>query len=68
MKRADLQALEGLMMKEVVKRRALGGYSAEAEGVLHLCETMLRVLQHMIETYPEPQPRMKKNAVPKGDI
>ncbi len=53
MKRTDLQALEGTIMKEVVKRRALGGYSVEAEGVLTLCETMLRVLQHLIEEFPE---------------
>jgi hypothetical protein len=52
MKRADLLELEKTIMKEVVKRRALGGYSAEAEGVLILCETLMRVLQHMVDEYP----------------
>ena len=64
MKKNDLKDLEGLIMKEVVKRRALGGYSVEADGILVLCETMLRVLQHIIETYPETpkddRPRNKK--------
>ena len=53
MKRADLLELEKTIMKEVVKRRALGGYSAEAEGVLILCETLMRVLQHMVDEYPQ---------------
>ena len=64
MKLSDLQKLESAIMKEVVRRRQLGGYSVEAEGVLILCETMLRVLQHIIETYPEsekaPPKRTKK--------
>lgn len=53
MKRADLVALEGVLMKEVVKRRQLGGYSADAEGILTIAEASLRILQHLIETYPE---------------
>ena len=39
-------------MKHVVKRRALGGYSQEAEGVLILFETLLRVVQHFRERAP----------------
>ncbi len=52
MKRSDLLELEKTMMKEVVKRRALGGYSADAEGILTLCETLMRLLQHFVDEYP----------------
>ena len=63
MKRTDLLELEKTMMKEVVKRRALGGYSADAEGILILSETLMRLLQHIIDDMspPEldPQPKGK---------
>ena len=55
MRRSDLETLEATIMKEVVKRRQLGGYSADAEGILTLAEAILRLLQHLIETYPEPR-------------
>lgn len=61
MKRSDLESLEALLMKEVVKRRQLGGYSMEAEGILLLSEATLRILQHMIETYPEPKNGSRKS-------
>jgi len=53
MKRSDLQVLEATMMKEVIRRRALGGYSVDAEGILILCETLMRLLQHIVDEYPE---------------
>ena len=63
MKRTDLLELEKTMMKEVVKRRALGGYSADAEGILILSETLMRLLQHIIDDMPppelDPQPKGK---------
>jgi hypothetical protein len=63
MKRSDLLELEKTMMKEVVKRRALGGYSADAEGILTLCETLMRLLQYIIDDVvppgPEPKPKGK---------
>ena len=49
MKRSDLQGLEGLLMKEVVKRRGLGGYSPDADGILLIAETVMRLLQHTID-------------------
>ena len=52
MKRSDLQVLEATMMKEVIRRRALGGYSVDAEGILILCETLMRLLQHVVDEYP----------------
>jgi hypothetical protein len=52
MKRSDLLELEKTMMKEVVKRRQLGGYSADAEGILILCETLMKLLQYTIDEYP----------------
>ncbi len=53
MKRSDLQVLEATMMKEVIRRRSLGGYSVDAEGILILCETLMRLLQHIVDDYPE---------------
>jgi hypothetical protein len=52
MRRSDLEVLEKEMMKVLVKRRAWGEYSADAEGTLVLCEMMFKVIQHMLETYP----------------
>lgn len=63
MKKEDLQDLEATMMKEVVRRRALGGYSTEAEGIMTLCEVLLRVVQHMVEEYP----RAKSKGLKKDD-
>lgn len=55
MTRDDVIDLEKQMMEEVVKRRRLGGYSMEAEGVLRLCETTLAILQHIKDEMPRPK-------------
>jgi hypothetical protein len=60
MKRSDLEYLEKMIMEEVVKRRKLGGYSPDAEGILLIAETMMRLLQHLIDEYPEPAPTPRK--------
>ena len=62
MKRDDLQALEAQIMEEVVKRRKLGGYNPDAEGILLIAETLMRVIQHLIDSYPHPKGG-KKDAV-----
>lgn len=76
MKKDDLVQLEATMMKEVVRRRLLGGYSVEAEGVLVLSEALYRITQHLVETYPEQGNERIKNTSrhprngrgnPKGD-
>lgn len=65
MKRSDLLELEKTMMKEVVKRRQLGGYSPDAEGILTICETLMRLLQHIVddmapvEDKPDPKRKSK---------
>jgi hypothetical protein len=53
MKRPALLELEKVIMKEVVKRRGLGGYNSEAESVLLLAETIYKVITHLIDEYPE---------------
>ena len=55
MKLPALVDLEKVIMKEVVKRRGLGGYNSEAESVLLLSETLYKIIQHMIDEYPEEQ-------------
>ena len=45
----ELDELEKHVMKEVVKRRGLGGYSTEAEGLLTDGEILLKIVRHMNE-------------------
>jgi len=66
MKLEQLQQLESQMMEEVVKRRKLGGYSTEAEGLLLVCEHLLKLEQHlrneaeMVEVMSAVTPKNKK--------
>ena len=53
MKKEDLQVLEERLTSEVQRRRQLGGYSTEAEGISILAEALLKLTQHLIETYPK---------------
>lgn len=52
MNRQDLDELEKRIMAEVVRRRKLGGYSQDAEGLLILCESMLQIIMHLKERTP----------------
>lgn len=52
MTRQDLIELEKILMAEVVKRRSLGGYSAEAEGLLTHAEALFRIVQHLKDKAP----------------
>ena len=45
----ELDELEKEVMKEVVKRRGLGGFDANAETILLLTEWMLKIIRHMNE-------------------
>jgi len=47
MKRLDLLVLEEPLAKETERRRGLGGYSQDADGILLLCETLLKLLQYV---------------------
>jgi hypothetical protein len=55
MKIGKLAELEKQVMEEVVRRRKLGGYSMEAEGMLLFGEALLKVIGHIIEEYPQPE-------------
>lgn len=52
MTRDDVEHLECKLMEEVVKRRKLGGYSQEAEGILILTESVLAITQHIKDSLP----------------
>ena len=43
---------EKILIDEVVKRRKLGGYSMEAEGILLLAESILAIVQHLKDELP----------------
>ena len=62
MKITQLAELEKQLMEEVVRRRKLGGYSMEAEGILLMGEAMLKIVGHLIDEYPqnEETPNPKK--------
>lgn len=47
MTKQELQELEKLMMEELVKRRRLGGFDANADTILVLSEVLYKVVNHM---------------------
>lgn len=49
MLKKDLEDLEKEVVKEVVKRRSLGGYSTEADGLLLDGEFLLKIMRHLID-------------------
>lgn len=50
MKKEDLIQLENKVMEEVVQRRKLGGFDANAETILKLTEWMLEIVRHLKDT------------------
>lgn len=64
----DIERLEAAMMQEVVRRRQLGGYSADADAILLIAETVLRMLQHMRDfaMIREAENTAKVDGQPKG--
>lgn len=53
MTREGMEDLEKKVMKELVRRRALGGYSADAEGILLLYECLFDLVRHLKEKTPK---------------
>lgn len=49
MKRLDLLVLEEPLAKEMERRRGLGGYNQDADGILLIGETLLKLLQYVQE-------------------
>lgn len=47
MTKKELINLEREVAEEVLKRRRLGGYSADAAGILLLAEALLGVIRHI---------------------
>lgn len=59
MKRTDLEKLEKVVTAEIVKRRQLGEYSADAAGLLLIGEALMRLIQHVIDNTPDDKPAKK---------
>lgn len=70
MKRELLDQLQAAMMKEVVRRRSLGGYNSEAESILVISEVLLKLIDMIkddtpttmmfpVEVAPKKRPRGK---------
>ena len=53
MKKADLEKLEKMITAEVVKRRSLGEYSADAAGLIILAEAQMHLIRHILERTPD---------------
>lgn len=60
MKKADLEKLEGIVLEELVKRRQLGGYNADAAGLILLTDAMRHLIRHIIDNAPDDHPSKKK--------
>jgi len=52
MKREDLEVIEKAIEEEMVKRRKLGGFDANASTILLLTEWMRDAYRHMRENAP----------------
>ena len=49
MTKEDIELLEAQLMEEVVKRRKLGGFDANAATILILTEALYKVVHHIRE-------------------
>jgi len=49
MNKEAMEELERQVMEEVVKRRKLGGFDANADTILKLTEWMFKLVQHVRE-------------------
>ena len=52
MTREDFELLEDKLRKEFVRRQGLGGYSADAETLLHLTSAVYEISRHISERIP----------------
>lgn len=64
MKIEKLVELEKQIMEEVVRRRQLGGYSMEADGMLLVTESLLKLVGHLIDEHTTPDTATKDIAKP----
>tara|TARA_R110000868_G_scaffold138814_1_gene353265 strand:- start:39 stop:224 length:186 start_codon:yes stop_codon:yes gene_type:complete len=53
MKRSELEAMEKTLMAEVVRRRALGGYNADAPTLELLALSVYEMARHLRERAPK---------------
>lgn len=49
MTREELEKWKDILVKEELRRRNLGGYSVEAEGLIILTAALLKVVQFLLE-------------------
>lgn len=49
MKKSELEELEKQVMQELVKRRMLGGFDANADTILKLTEWQFKLVQHEVD-------------------
>ena len=49
MNKTQLTEREKAAMKELTKRRALGGFDVNAETIMFLCEDVYEILRHLRE-------------------
>jgi hypothetical protein len=60
MTRDEFDQIEAGLMKEIVKRRALGGYSADATTIQFLAETLYEISRHISAKVPRPKSKSEE--------
>lgn len=53
MKQSDLSGIRDKLHDEVMRRRGLGGFSTDAEGILLIAESLLAITNHLLAQQPK---------------
>ena len=60
MNREDLEAMEIEAQKELVKRRGLGGFDANAESIMYMTKWIYELIRHVRERTPRTSVKKSK--------
>lgn len=61
MNRKEAEELEDRLLREVARRRNLGGYSPDSPAMLMFAETLYEIVRHLKERLPAPKTKPEKN-------
>lgn len=62
MKYEELDVWEDKLMREVVRRRALGAYNTDAPSILLALESQYEIVRHLRENTRRPKPKTENEA------
>lgn len=52
MTKDDLKSMSDQLGEEIARRKKLGGYSMEADGLMIICTAVKHLTDHLLDTYP----------------